>query len=413
MSAISGYAASHWPAEDGGPARHQHPQGVTSPGPHAGSGRVVAVRQAPILVMAVFGEDGQLYVLRNTIGSEAVSWVEELDPLTLEERRRSADLPLGPFWPGGLAVLDDGSVLVVQGRWAHRLSSDLVVLASRSLPVDAPHNSFVLLADGTVATKDIQRPGGPPSTLSLLDPESLEDRAAPVLLPEPSVSRLSAVDNDLVVVGITTVSRHRWDPGSAALVHRTDLDAHYLVHPDQSFAWDPVIDADAIWWLDNGDHTFERTLSMLGNGVAAGPVRLWRAALDGSTLDHVEVCGLAGGAVTNPPLVDPQRGLVLAYDSANGHLTAFETTTLEVVWTRAINTSQHLIRFADSGEVIANDHHPTDGDALVVLDIATGETRARVPVDSPVQSVVFGAPGVDRDAYYLSMSTLARVVFDD
>lgn len=413
MNAISGYASSHWPAEDGGPARRQHPHGVASPGPNAGSGRVVAVRQAPVLVMAVFGGDRQFYVLRNSVGPEAVSWVEELDPMTLEERRRSADLPLGPFWPGGLAVLDDGSVLVVQGRWAHRLSGDLEVLASRSLPVDAPHNSFVLLADGTVATKDIQRPGGPPSTLSLLDPETLEDRADPLPLPEPSVSRLSAVGNELIVVGVTTVSRHRWDPVSATLVHQTDLDAQYLVHPDQSFGWDPVIDADAIWWLDNGDHTFERTLSMLGNGVSAGPVRLWRAALDGSTLDHVEVCGLPGGAVTNPPLVDPERGLVLAYDSANGHLTAFDTTTLDVRWTRAINTSQHLIRYADTGEVIANDHHPTEGDAFVVLDIATGETRVRVPVESPAQSVVFGAPGVDRDVYYLSLSTLARVVFTD
>lgn len=414
MTTIGGYASSHWPAEDGGPTRQQRPHGVAGGhGPNARSGRLAAVRQAPVLVMAVFGDAGQLYVLRNTIGPEAVSWVEELDPLTLEEHRRSPDLALGPFWPGGLAVLGDGSVLVIQGRWAHRLSGDLRVLAERSLPVDAPHNSFVLLTDGTVATKDIQRPGGPPSTVSLLDPETLTDRAAPVALPEASVSRLSAIGNDLIVVGVTTTSRHRWNPSAATLTHLADLDAHYLVHPDQSFGWDPVIDAGAIWWLDNGDHTFERTMSMLDNGVSAGPVRLWRAALDGSTLDQVEVCGLPGGAVTNPPLVDPERGLVLAYDSANGRLTAFDTATLHVAWTRPINTSQHLIRYADTGEVIANDHHPTEGDALVVLDIATGETRVRVPVESPAQSVVFGAPGANRDAYYLSFSTLARVVFDD
>ncbi|MEO6989212.1 MAG: hypothetical protein ABI239_11255 [Aquihabitans sp.] len=363
--------------------------------------------------MAVLGPSGQLYVLRNSIGPEAISWVEELDPSTLEERHRSPDLALGPFWPGGVAVLDDGSILVVQGRWAHRLSKDLVVLASRRLPVEAPYNSFVLLADGTVATKDIQRPGGPPSTLSLLDPETLADRTGPVALPEASVARLSALDNELIVIGVNTMSRHRWTPETASLAHRPDLDAHYLLYPDQSFGWDAVVDADAIWWLDNGDHTFERTLSMLDNGVSAGPVRLWRSALDGSTLDHVEVCGLPGGSVTNPPLVDPKRGLVLGYDSANGHLTAFDTASLAVVWTRPINTAQHLMRFADTGEVIANDHHPTEGDSLVVLDIATGETRVRVPVESPAQSVVFGAPGPQRDIYYLSLSTIARVVFDE
>ena len=409
-----GYASSAWPAEDGGPARRQRPLGPgRDHGPNAGSGHVAAVRQTPVLVMAVLGEGGQLYVLRNTIGPEAVSWVEELDPVTLEERRRSPDLALGPFWPGGLAVLDDDSLLVVQGRWAHRLSSDLLLLRSRDLPVNAPHNSFVLLADGTVATKDIQRPGGPPSTLSLLDPETLADRADPIGLPEASVARLSATGNDLVVVGVTTTSRHRWDPEAATLTHQSDLDAHYLVHPDQSFGWDAVIDAGAIWWMDNGDHTFERTLSMIDNGVATGPVRLWRAAIDGSTLDSVEVCGLPGGSVTNPPLVDPERGLVLAYDSANGHLSAFDVTTLDRVWTRPINTAQHLIRFADTGEVIANDHDPSDGDALVVLDITTGATRVRIPVESPAQSVVFGAPGAARDAYYLSLSTLTRVVFTD
>lgn len=375
-------------------------------------GTLAAVRQTPVMVMAVFGSTGRLYVLRNTVGPDAVSWIEELHPESLDELGRSPDLPLGPFWPGGTAVLDDGSLLVVQGRWAHRLGPDLDLLAARELPVDAPYNSFVLLADGTVATKDLQRPGGSASTLSLLDPASLEDRAAPVVLPEASVSRLSADGNDLIVVGVTTMSRHRWSPNDAALTHLGELDVHYLVHQDQSFGWDPVIDGGFVWWLDNGDHTFERSLAMLGNGVAAGPVRLWRAAVDGSSVESVEVCGAAHGAVTNPPLIDTERGLALGYDSANGHLTAFDTTTLAVVWTRRLNTSQHMVRYPETGDVITNDHDPTTGDALVVVDIATGETRARVDVQSPAQSVVFGAPGPARDFYYVSLSTIARVVWD-
>src|SRR5690606_29145335 len=108
---------------------------------------------------------------------------------------------LGPFWPGGFGILADGSVIVAQGRHVHRLDADLSLRRSRALPVEAPYNSFVVLGDGSVATKDLQRPDGTRSRLSVLDPVTLEDRAEPFELPEPCVARLSAEENDLVVVG--------------------------------------------------------------------------------------------------------------------------------------------------------------------------------------------------------------------
>ncbi len=405
------YADTPWPAEDGGPRRQQRPHGI--PGPSAGSVRLAAVRQAPISVMVLLGPEGAVYALRSSIGPEGVSWVESLHPESLEERRRSADLPLGPFWPGGMGILDDGSIIVVQGRWAHRLSPDLDVLAARRLPVDAPYNSFVLLSDGSVATKDLQKPGGPCSTLSVLDPATLEDRADPLPLHEACVARLSTHGDDLIVVGTSTTARYRWSRTRGSLEHLAALDAVYLVHPAQSYGWDPVVEAGCTWWMDNGDHTFEQGLTMLDNGVAQGPVRLWRAALDGTYLDSVEVSGAIAGTITNPPLVDAARGLAVAYDSANGLLAAFDATTLEPRWWTPLATSQHLILFPDTGELIANDHRVGTGDALVVVDIASGEVRARCDVESFAQSVVFPAPGRQRDAYYVSLSTIARVEFDD
>jgi hypothetical protein len=408
---MTGYAATPWPAEDGGPRRQQRPHGI--PGPQAGGGELVAVRQAPISVMVLHGVGGELLLLRNSIGPDGVSWVESIHPHTLDEQHRSPDLTLGPYWPGGMGVLDDGSVVVVQGRWAHRLARDLTIAARHELPVEAPHNSFVLLGDGTLATKDLQRPGGPPSTLSLLDPRTLEPVADPVALHEPSVARLGADGDELVVVGIDSMLRYRWHPDRAVL-EPADDPVRYRTRDDQSFGWDPVVDAGAIWWLDNGDHRFTEGLTMLGNGVSPGPVRLWKAPLDGGELASVEVCGATGGAVTNPPLVDPERGLVLGYDSANGVLAAFRTDDLAPRWQRPLHTSQHLWLYPDTGEVVANDHRPDEGgDALVVIDIATGDLRVRVPVESPAQSVVFGAPGTHRDAYYVSLSTIARVRFVD
>ena len=49
---------------------------------------------------------------------------------------------------------------MVFGRWAHRLSPALEVLASHRLPVERPHNSFVVLDGGELVTKDCDAPPG-------------------------------------------------------------------------------------------------------------------------------------------------------------------------------------------------------------------------------------------------------------
>lgn len=359
--------------------------------------------------MLVHGTDDRLLLLRKGFSDGGPSWVEEIDPLTLEVRRRSPDLALGPFWPGGFAAFADGSTVVVQGAHAHRLDASLAIVASVRLPAEAPYNSFVVLADGSIATKDLQFPGAAPSQLSILDPITLTARCAPFELPEPSVARISASGNGIVVVGVTSVHRLRWDPASATIAP-TVAPARYLVHEGQSYGWDPVIADDTVWWLDNGDHTFPNGLTMLGNGVAPGPVRLWR--LRGDELASVEVCGRPAGAVSNPPLVDPARGLVVGYDSANGVLAAFDTASLEQRWSTELNTAQHLMLFPATGELIADDHDRATGDGLAVVDIATGEVTVRAPIGSPAQSVVFGAPGLHDDVYYVSLSTIARIELD-
>ena len=47
---------------------------------------------------------------------------------------------------------------------------------------------------------------------------------------------------------------------------------------------------------------------------------------------------------------------------------------------------------------------------LVVLDLDTGEDKARCHVPSPSQAFLFPAPGFERDVYYQSLTTIARVV---
>ena len=59
------------------------------------------------------------------------------------------------------------------------------------------------------------------------------------------------------------------------------------------------------------------------------------------------------------------------------------------------------------------DFEPGGTDALVILDISTGEELSRVSTESPVQSVLFPTPGEHRDLYYCSLTSIARVAVVD
>ncbi len=433
---------SPWPAEDGGPQRSQAPASGSGLRIGPGDGLVTtAVRDAFATTMVVLREPGEVFLLRHTLGRRPQSdpvtaWVERIDPLTLAPLQRSPDLAAGPFWPGGLAAHADGSLHVVAGRCCHRLSPDLELLASRTLPAPRPYNSFVTLGDGTLAMKDLDRSLAHPARISLLDPETLEPRCPEVLLPESAVGRLSADGDSLYVIGATTANRYRWD--GAALAH--DLQVPYLAGPGQSYGWDPVIAGGQLWLLDNGDHDYVTT--MLGAGVAPGPVHLVRISLsDPGDRELVEVCGAPRGAVTDPPLYDPERRIAIGYDSANGILAAFRFTDhLQPLWRRPLAHAAHMIRYPDTGELVVGDWSGPAllstrayravgkragwaasspairaasarrmGDDVVVLDLETGAERARARVPTMFSSVLFPAPGWARDLYWCTFSTVARL----
>jgi outer membrane protein assembly factor BamB len=138
--------------------------------------------------------------------------------------------------------------------------------------------------------------------------------------------------------------------------------------------------------------------------VATAPLHLIRVDLADGSVALAEVCGRPGGLVANPPVVDLERGIAVGYDSGNGVVTAFDVTTLEQRWQREQDHGSHLLLYEASGELVTGD----DAD-VVVLDIATGEERARADTGSGMQSVLFPAPGRDRDLYVCSFLTVSRV----
>jgi hypothetical protein len=436
---------SPWPAEDGGPARQQTPNGLAGLGLVGGERLQVTSRDALAPTMCVLREPGEVFLLRHSLGPRGPddpveSWVERIDPLTLEPLGSSPRLSAGPFWPGGLVAHANGSLYVTLGRWCHRLSADLRLLGSRKLPRPRPYNSLVVLACGALVMKDLDRTGANPTTLTVLDPETLEPLARPLEAPEPSIARLSAVGDTVYLVGDHTISRWDWD--GVRLARDEDWELRYRSQPDQSYGWDVALTGGHAWFMDNGDHDFVTT--MLGAGTARGPVHLVRVSLtDASDHELVPVCGAAGGSITNPPLFDPQRRVAVAYDSANGVLAAFRFRggRLDPLWQRLFASAGHMLLFADTGELVAYDFHALPGartrlaratgrrggarlvlsprvrrlaarlahEDVLVLDVETGVERGRASVPSLFQSVLFPCPGWNRDVYYCSFSTVARI----
>jgi hypothetical protein len=412
-----GYWPSNWPAEDGGPRRMQRPR--TQPGPSLAHDAVsVQSREAIAATMLVLRDPGEAFLLRHTAGPAAISWVEQVDPVTLDVVARSDDLPGGPTWPGGLAAHADGSLHVVFGNHAHRLGADLLVLASRELPRVRPYNSFVVLPDGHLVTKDFggvlpgqdrdeHRPE--PAELLVLAPDSL-DVVATCAMPEPSIARLSADGADVYVVGTESLFRVRWD---GTRLESDGFASRYRTVEGQTYGWDAVLALGAAWFLDNGAGSEGYAGTFRGRGISTAPLHLVRVDLATGACALTEICGLPNGIVANPPVVDEQRRIVVGYDSGNGVLAAYDIAadgSLTSRWRRDQNHACHPLLFPDTGELVTNDHDATQmRDDIVVLDIESGSERLRVDSGSPVQSVVFPAAGFDRDFYYCSFAALTRV----
>lgn len=404
-----------WTAEDGGPRRQQWLAGAEL---NLGETETLQVtgRTMMVVTMVVLASPEEVFVLCHTGGDDAVSWVEQVHPQSLEPIATSEKLAGGRAWPGGIAVHPNGDLYVVFGNHAHRLNRRLEVVASCELPRLRPYNSFVLLPDGNVVTKDFSgsRPGNEltepfdATELVVLEPEEL-GVVASLQLPEASIARLSADDNDVYVVGTSALWRARWNGSSLTL---DDFSAKYRLMEGQTYGWDTVIADGCAWFLDNGESTHKFSGTLRGVGTATAPLHLVRVWLDSGRVQLTEICGLPGGVVANPPLVDTERKVVVGFDSGNGVLAGFryDSETLVPLWSHEQNHGSHMLLYPASGEFISAHYDAERGvEQLVVRDVVTGREKTRVDTGSPIQSVVFPACGWQRDFYWCSMLTLSRI----
>lgn len=414
--AVPGLWTGPWTAEDGGPRRLQSAPGVFAG--LVGSEPAVVSRDAFGATMVVVRSAEEVFLFGHGMG-DGTAWLERIDPVTLECLVRVEGLPGGPSWPGGLAAHADGSLHTVFGRHAHRFSTDLELLASVELPRDRPYNSFVVLPDGHLVTKDFGGllPGeeSPPPDLGpaqfvVLAPDTLEVVDV-VDAPEPSIARLSADGDTVVLVGDHSVFRFVWD--GSRLRCDEGFVARYRTAEGQTHGWDAVLALGAAWFLDDGAGAERYAGTLRGLGVSTHPLQLVRVDLSTAEVTTTEVCGRPGGLIANPPLIDERRRIALAYDSGNGVVAAFdidERGRTSPRWRVDQDHASHLLSDPDRGLVLTADH---DGERfaeqLVVRSIETGDEVVRVDSGSPLQSVLFPAAGASRCVYACTFSTVSSL----
>ena len=119
--------------------------------------------------------------------------------------------------------------------------------------------------------------------------------------------------------------------------------------------------------------------------------------------------GTPGGGIIAPPVVVPERGVAVAWDSVNGGLAGVSTDGLEPLWVLDVRPSMQPVVFPESGELVINDFTDDGVDHLVVVDVETGEPLDRVDTGSRIANGMFLSAGDDHDVYYCSTLTLARV----
>jgi hypothetical protein len=413
---LGGYLASPWPAEDGGPARLQAPLAGAGLALRPGERLGCVVRNTWLSTMTVLGAPGEVYLLthsalRARIGLPTSACVERIDPQSLRTLQRAPRLDGGPMWPGGMAIHRNGDIVVVYGRHAHRLNRACEPLARLVLPLEQPYNSFVILDNGLIVTKNLSETT--PARLTVIDPERFERACADTDAPEPSIARLSAAGNTVYVVGVRSIFRFHWQAVEGRLVFDADWRFDYIGPSAQTYGWDVVLDGRNAWFMDNGKHRYVHR--MVGAGVARTANRLIRVSLVDAR-DHavLDVSGMPGGSITNPPLVDTRRRIVVGYDSANRVLQAWrfaaDDAAMSPLWRKSpFGCASHMILYPDTGELVANDYR-RHGEEVAVLDIETGNELGRVRSGGPMQGVVFPSPGWSRDLYWSSMGRLARVL---
>ena len=263
-----------------------------------------------------------------------------------------------------------------------------------------PYNSFVILPDGHLVTKDFGGvlPGEDPSDARAAAGRAARarsrrarDRRRAARCPSRRSPGSRPTATRCTSSARTTLFRARWDGARLAL--DDDFAGRYrtVAGPDLRLGRGARARRGVVPRQRRGQR------ALRGHVPRAGHLAPRRCTSCASTsrparCTLTEICGLPNGVVANPPVVDEERRIVVGYDSGNGVLAAFDIAADGSHHRRAGGATRttRAIRCCSPTPASSSPTTTTPtrmADAIVVLDIETGDERVRVDAGSAVQSV--------------------------
>ena len=429
---LPGYFDSAWPVECGGNRRQK-----------AATGKLLSKNSKTEMISTVSNKWNVMVIQREKNefflggtmpyfnGPKPYGWVQKINSDSLEVLNESPQLPCGDHvWCGAIAAHENGSIIKVNGSFMHVLSPECEVILEKELPINQAHNGLLILSDGTIVTKDCRLENQQNSTITRLDPNTLELLHEPFALPEGSMGRIASDLNDdgefIYIPGIERIWRIKVLPDALEL--DKDWQPQYRnAYQSQGLAWDGCISEGSLWVMDNGD--IESVRSIYGvnpNGRVAenthlswrnpapwkGRQRLIKFDLISGEKTSIEPFDKEGGGIIAPPVNVPEYEMCIAWDSINGGLAGISTTDrkLAVSWQLDMRPTMQPVIFPDSGELVINNFENGE-DELIVVDIATGELLSRAKVNARLANGMFLTPGFNRDIFYCTTGTFSKVTW--
>ena len=429
---LPGYFDSAWPVECGGNRRQK-----------AATGKLLSKNSKTEMIstvsdkwnVMVIQREKNEFFLGGTMpyfnGPKPYGWVQKINSDSLEVLNESPQLPCGDHvWCGAIAAHKNGSIIKVNGSFMHVLSPECEVILEKELPINQAHNGLLILSDGTIVTKDCRLENQQNSTITRLDPNTLELLHEPFALPEGSMGRIASDLNDdgefIYIPGIERIWRIKVLPDALELDE--DWQPQYRnANQSQGLAWDGCISEGSLWVMDNGD--IESVRSIYGvnpNGRVAenthlswrspapwkGRQRLIKFDLISGEKTSIEPFDKEGGGIIAPPVNVPEYEMCIAWDSINGGLAGISTTDrkLAVSWQLDMRPTMQPVIFPESGELVINNFENGE-DELIVVDIATGELLSRAKVNARLANGMFLTPGFNRDIFYCTTGTFSKVTW--
>ena len=426
-----GYFKSPWPVECGGNRRQKAAKGgLFAKGAET---KVESIPSDRWNVMVVIRDENEFF-LGGTMpyfnGPKPFGWLQKIDSATLETISESPNLPCGDHvWCGAIAAHKNGNIIKVNGNYMHVLNSGCQVLIEKKLPIDQAHNGLLVLSDGTIVTKDCRLENQNNSSITRLDPNTLEVIET-IQLPEGSMGRIAS--------DITSQGEFIYIPGISRIwrlrVHEKNLEIDQKWQPQyrqekgtQGLAWDGCISDGNLWLMDNGDIDSVRQIYGVNpNGRVeenthlswrtpapwTGKQRLLKLNLTTSNLSTIEPFERGGGGIIAPPVNVPELETCIAWDSLNGGLAGISTKNdnLDLSWILEVRPTMQPVVFPETKELVINSFE-NDKDYLIVVDILTGELLSKVDVNSRLANGMFLTPGFNRDIFYCTTGTFTKVTW--